>query len=75
MARNPELRWDEVKDVREHHDPINNLKDVILAAGHADEAKLKEIEKDVREIVNDAADFAQASPLPDPAELYTDVLA
>jgi len=66
---------DEVKDVREHHDPINNLKDVIMAGAHADEAKLKEIEKEVREIVNDAAEFAQASPLPDPAELYTDVLA
>jgi len=66
---------DEVKDVREHHDPINNLRDVILAGGHTDEAKLKEIEKEVREIVNDAAEFAQASPLPDPAELYTDVLA
>ena len=66
---------DEVKDVRDHHDPINNLKEIILSGKHADEDHLKQIEKEVREIVNDAAEFAQASPLPDPSELYTDVLA
>jgi pyruvate dehydrogenase E1 component alpha subunit len=28
----------------------------------------------VREVVNDSAQFAQDSPEPDPAELWTDVL-
>ena len=29
----------------------------------------------IRGIVNDAAEFAQNSPEPDPSELYTDVIA
>jgi len=35
---------------------------------------LKAIDKDIRQIVVEAADFAEQSPEPDPAELYTDVL-
>jgi len=29
----------------------------------------------VREVVEDALQFAEASPLPDPEELYTDIYA
>ena len=65
---------EEVKDVREHHDPINNLKDLLIELGHVDEAALKEIDKEVRAVVNDSAEFAQTSPEPAPSELYTDVL-
>ena len=65
---------EEVKDVREHHDPINNLKDLLIELGHVDEATLKEIDKQVRAVVNDSAEFAQTSPEPAPSELYTDVL-
>ena len=32
------------------------------------------IEKDVKAVVNESAEFAQQSPEPDPAELWTDVL-
>ncbi len=65
---------EEVTSVREQKDPIESFKKKLLEAGHADEAKLKEIEAEVREIVNDSAQFAQDSPEPDPAELWTDVL-
>ena len=41
----------------------------------ADEAQLKQIESEVREQVAEAAQFAQDSPEPDPAELWTGVLA
>ncbi len=41
----------------------------------AEEAQLKEIDREVKEVVSEAADFAQESPEPDAAELYTDVLA
>jgi pyruvate dehydrogenase E1 component alpha subunit len=34
---------------------------------------LKAIDAEVREIVNEAADFAQHEPEPDPSELYTDL--
>ena len=39
----------------------------------ADEAALKEIDREVKGVVSEAADFAQTSPEPDPSELYTDV--
>ena len=38
------------------------------------EAKLKDIDKDIRSIIAEAADFAEQSPEPDLAELHTDVL-
>ncbi len=65
---------EEVKDVREHRDPIEMFKKVLLEAGHTDEDKLKTIEKEIRARVTASADFAQESPEPDPAELWTDVL-
>ena len=65
---------EEVQDVREHRDPIEMLKKKLLDAKHVTEDDLKKIEAEVREIVNDSAQFAQDSPEPDPAELWTDVL-
>jgi pyruvate dehydrogenase E1 component alpha subunit len=66
---------EEVKEMREHRDPIDLLRNRILASGHASEADLKEIDRAVRGIVNEAAEFAQADPEPEPSELYTDVTA
>ena len=65
---------EEVQDMREHHDPIEMLKKKLLDAKHVTEDDLKKIEAEVREVVNDSAQFAQDSPEPDPAELWTDVL-
>lgn len=66
---------EEVKEVREHHDPIDHVRAQVLKAKYATEDDLKTIDKEIRGIVNAAAQFAQDSPEPDPAELYTDVLA
>jgi pyruvate dehydrogenase E1 component subunit alpha len=65
---------DEVNRVRAEHDPIDHLRPR-LGEGGASEAALKEIDREVRDIVAAAAQFAQDSPEPDPAELWTDVLA
>ncbi|MEM1148418.1 MAG: pyruvate dehydrogenase (acetyl-transferring) E1 component subunit alpha [Pseudomonadota bacterium] len=65
---------EEVDDIRSHHDPIDGLKGVILEQGFATEDELKSIDKEIRAIVKEAADFALQSPEPDPAELWTDVL-
>jgi pyruvate dehydrogenase E1 component alpha subunit len=65
---------EEVEDVRTHRDPIERLKAVLLSEGVATEDSLKEIEKDIRAIVQAAADFSLESPEPDPSELWTDVL-
>jgi pyruvate dehydrogenase E1 component alpha subunit len=65
---------EEVQEMREHHDPIEMLKKKLLDAKHATEDDLKKIEAEVREVVNDSAQFGQDSPEPDPEELWTDVL-
>ena len=64
---------EEVQDVREHKDPIEGLKKVLLENGSTED-ELKAIDKDIRKTVTEAADFAENSPEPDPSELYTDVL-
>lgn len=65
---------EEVEKMRTQRDPIENLAKVILEAKHADEAKLKEIDREVKDIASRAAEFAQNSPEPPVEELYTDVL-
>jgi pyruvate dehydrogenase E1 component alpha subunit len=65
---------EEVQAVRDKSDPIEAAKREIIDGGFADEAALKAIDKEVREIVTAAADFAESAPEPDLAELYTDVL-
>jgi pyruvate dehydrogenase E1 component alpha subunit len=66
---------EEVQSVREKRDPIEHLGTKLTASGIATEDELKAIDKDIRGIVNHAAEFATESPEPDAAELYTDVLA
>ncbi len=66
---------DEVSRMRAEHDPIDQLRAIVLEAGHADEAALKEFDREVKAVVNDAAEFAQNSPEPDESELFTDILA
>lgn len=65
---------EEVQKVRAEHDAIDQVKQRLLEKGWATENDLKEIDKDVRAIVADAADFAQSDPEPDVSELYTDIL-
>jgi pyruvate dehydrogenase E1 component alpha subunit len=64
---------DEVERMRTEHDAIERVKDMLNEAGVSEE-KLKEIDKEIRAIATDAAEFAQTSPEPDASELWTDVL-
>jgi pyruvate dehydrogenase E1 component alpha subunit len=64
---------EEVQDMREKHDPIEGAKAELLERGISED-KIKEIDKRIRATVTEAADFAENSPEPAPAELYTDVL-
>src|SRR5579863_7404864 len=66
---------DELNRMRTEHDPIDHLRRRLIAEHQADEDKLKQIEKRARDIVVEAAQFAQDCPEPDPSELGTDVLA
>jgi pyruvate dehydrogenase E1 component alpha subunit len=64
---------DEVQKMRSEHDPIEQVKARLAEKKWASEDELKAIDKEVRDIVADAADFAQSDPEPDVSELYTDI--
>ena len=66
---------EEVEEWRGKHDPIESLREVMLKEGLVTEESLKVVEREIKEIVNDSAEFAQTSPEPDVAELWTDILA
>jgi pyruvate dehydrogenase E1 component alpha subunit len=66
---------EEVQKTRQERDPIERLRAALLEHGVVEEAQLKEIDREVKEVVSEAADFAQESPEPDASELYTDVVA
>ena len=64
---------EEVQDVREHRDPIEHAERDLEAMG-VKEDELKAIDKEIKDIVVEAAKFAEEAPEPEPSELYTDVL-
>jgi pyruvate dehydrogenase E1 component alpha subunit len=64
---------EEVDEFKAKRDPIEHVKKLILDAGHASEDELKQIDRDIRAIVTESAEFAQKSPEPDPSELMTDI--
>ncbi len=64
---------EEVASYKENKDPITTLKAMMETAGIAEE-DLKAIDKDIKEIVGNAAEFAKNSPEPPPEDLWTDVL-
>lgn len=63
---------DEVQEVRERSDPIERAKAELIGLG-VKEDELKAMDKEIRKIVSESADFAETSPEPDPKELYTDI--
>jgi pyruvate dehydrogenase E1 component alpha subunit len=64
---------EEVQEMREKHDPIDHAKDEMLKRGMTED-QIKAIDKRLRAVVTEAADFAENSPEPDLAELATDIL-
>lgn len=64
---------DEVSSYKDENDPILHIKNVMADHDISDD-QIKDIDKKVKAIVNESAEFAQNSPLPDESELWTDVL-
>ena len=64
---------EEIQKMRSEHDCIEGVRHRLEHLG-LDEAAIKRIDDEVKRIVQDAADFAQASPEPEAAELWTDIL-
>ncbi len=65
---------EEVNEYREKFDPITQLENHLLSKKIASKAELEKMEAKVLEVVKDAIEFSQNSPLPDESELYTDIL-
>lgn len=65
---------DEVTKTREESDPIEAVKTRLLTEEWATEDDLRAIDKEIKDRVKAAADFAVSAPEPDPSELWTDVL-
>src|SRR5678815_1805065 len=62
-------------DKYQERDPIKLFSATLVEEKVVDEKTLEEIDRKVREEVEDSLRFADESPLPDPSELYTDVYA
>ena len=59
--------------MRTEQDPIDNTKRDLLAGNHITEEGLKDLDKEVKAIVSEAAEFAQTSPEPPESDLLTDI--
>ena len=59
----------------QERDPIKLFAASLIEEKITDQATLENLDKEVREEVEDAVQFAEESPLPPPEDLYTDVYA
>jgi pyruvate dehydrogenase E1 component alpha subunit len=64
---------EEVERIRTERDPIEQVRARLLKSKRASEDELKKIDGGVRDIVNEASEFATNDPEPDPSELWTNV--
>ena len=66
---------EEVQKMREERDAIEHVRQMLLTGKHATEDDLKAIDKEIKAIVNESAEFSKTSPEPALDELYTDIYA
>ena len=66
---------EEVQKIREKSDCIEHVREMLITGKHATEDELKEIDKEIKAVVNASAEFAKESPEPDLSELWTDIYA
>ncbi|MCE2697523.1 pyruvate dehydrogenase (acetyl-transferring) E1 component subunit alpha [Dolichospermum sp. UHCC 0684] len=75
LADPDEMRSKEEKEFWFARDPIKKLAGYLVEQNLAKEAELKDIEKKIQAVIEDAVKFAQSSPEPDPSELYRFIFA
>ena len=63
----------EVSERTERDDPIKILRDRLFDAGLLNQDSLEVMDQEARDRVEEAAEFADGAPNPDPSELYTHV--
>lgn len=65
---------EEVATYKDEKDPIERLRRQMIEEFGVAEGDFDGVEKEIKDIITDAAQFAVDSPEPDPAELWTDIL-
>jgi pyruvate dehydrogenase E1 component alpha subunit len=75
LADPDELRSKEEKEFWFSRDPIKKLGAYLVEHNLAIESDLKQIEKKIQSLIEDAVSFAQESPEPDSSELYRFIFA
>ena len=66
---------EEVQKMRDERDAIEHVRELLLTGGHATDDDLKAIDRDIKAVVNEAAEFAKVSPEPELSALWTDIYA
>jgi pyruvate dehydrogenase E1 component alpha subunit len=75
LADPDELRSKEEKEFWFARDPIKKLAAYLVEQNLATEAELKDVEKKIQAVIDEAVRFAETSPEPDPSELYRFIFA
>ena len=66
---------EEVQKMRDERDAIEHVRELLIYGGHATDEDLKAIDKEIKAVVNEAAEFSKESPEPPLDELWTDIYA
>lgn len=64
---------EEVNAMKEKHDPIESLKKQLVEKQNVQEEVLKNMDKDIRDKINEVVESCKKSPEPDAKELWTDI--
>ncbi|SDF71371.1 pyruvate dehydrogenase E1 component alpha subunit [Limimonas halophila] len=65
---------EEVQHMRQERDPLLQLREVLETHCGVEEDELKQLDREIKDHVSEAAEFAQNSEEPDPEELFSDVV-
>lgn len=66
---------EEVQKMKDEKDAIEHVRDLLIGGNLATDDELKLIDRDIKAIVNESAEFAKDSPEPDLSELWNDIYA
>ena len=73
--KTPDGKWLPEVEAARQRDPITLYENRLKQKKLIDEPTLVDFEKEIKEMVDDAVKFAEASPHPELSEMYTDILA
>lgn len=73
MSDPAKYRTKEEVETYKAKDPIEEVKKAIVEKKYADQTWFDQMDKKIKDIVEESVRFSEESPYPDPSELYKDV--